>query len=176
MGRKQGLEILVEAARILADHHEIVFVLCGEGAAKDDLLQSSTNLTNVRFLPLQPLESLNELLNLADIHVLPQRADAADLVMPSKLTGMFASGKPVIATAFPGTEVGEVVSKAGVLSPPGDAEALANSILDLANDPEKRRRIGNLGRKYAESFLEKSMVLNQFAQELERSVSTVEEG
>ena len=44
------------------------------------------------------------LLGMADIHLLPQRADAADLVMPSKLIGMFASGRPVLATAHLGTD------------------------------------------------------------------------
>ena len=60
-------------------------------------------------LPLQPADRLNELLNLADIHLLPQRADAADLVMPSKLTGMMASGRAVLATASPGTQLATVI-------------------------------------------------------------------
>jgi colanic acid biosynthesis glycosyl transferase WcaI len=57
----------------------------------------------VQFLPLQPLRRLSDLLALADIHLLPQRADAADLVMPSKLGGMLASARPVVTTAAAST-------------------------------------------------------------------------
>ncbi|MFP3741226.1 colanic acid biosynthesis glycosyltransferase WcaI, partial [Burkholderia sp. SIMBA_019] len=78
-------------AEALAGRTDVTFVFCGSGAAKQSLLERCAALTNCICIPLQPTERLNELLNLADIHVLPQRCDAADLVMPSKLTGMFAS-------------------------------------------------------------------------------------
>ena len=100
MGEKQGLEAMIAAAHLLAeDHPSILFVLCGEGSAKKRLVEIAQGMPNVRFLNLQPYERLNALLNLADIHLLPQVANAADLVMPSKLKGMFASGRAVIATA-----------------------------------------------------------------------------
>ena len=86
------------------------------------------------FLPLQPVERLNALLNLADIHVLPQRSDAADLVMPSKLTGMLASGRAVIVTAHKGTELAEVVGDIGCIVPPEDPFALSNAILRMTKD------------------------------------------
>ena len=139
MGRKQGIEILVDVARRLENAPHIQLVLCGDGAARPDLEQRAAGLRNVHFLPLQPLNRLNELLNLGDIHVLPQRADTADLVMPSKLTGMLASGRPVIATAAPGTELASVVGRVGVVVPPGDPDCLAESIKDLAADPGSGR-------------------------------------
>ncbi len=73
-----------------------MFVFCGNGAGRDALVALCAGLSNVRFLDLQPVERLSELLAMADIHLLPQRADAADLVMPFKLTGMLASGRPVV--------------------------------------------------------------------------------
>ena len=63
-----------------------------------------------------PQERVNAFLNLADIHLLPQKEDAADLVMPSKPTGMLASGRLVIATARPGTQD---VGQAGLVVEPG---------------------------------------------------------
>jgi len=60
---------------------------------------------NLRFLGLQPAQRLPDLLATADIHLLPQKAEAADLVMPRKLTGMLASARAVVATAKPGTEL-----------------------------------------------------------------------
>src|SRR3546814_1609320 len=100
----QGLETILEAARRIGPDSAIRFVLAGEGAARARLEGASQGLPHVAFLGLQPVERLNELLNLADLHLLPQRADAADLVMPSKLGGMLASGRPVIAGAHPGTQ------------------------------------------------------------------------
>lgn len=119
-------------------------------------------LRNCRFLELQPIGRLNELLNLADIHVLPQRADAADLVMPSKLTGMFASGRAVIAMASPGTELHDVVAPRGIVVPPGDAETLASSIDALAANAAERARLGQAGRKFAEAVLSRDAVLSAF--------------
>jgi colanic acid biosynthesis glycosyl transferase WcaI len=83
-------------------------------------------------------------LGLADIHVLPQAADAADLVLPSKLGGMLASGRRTIVTAAPGTELATFVEDAAIVVPPGDAAALAEAIEQAADagpeDPGSVRR------------------------------------
>src|SRR5437879_3671640 len=102
MGAKQGIEQLIEAARLLADRPAIRIVICGDGAGLPELRAMARELPNVRFLPLQPPERLNALLNLADVHALPQKPAVADLVMPSKLIGMLASGRPVVATVHDG--------------------------------------------------------------------------
>ena len=178
MGAKQGLELLADLARLcLADsasnmplEHEqharaaIIFVFCGNGAGRADLVQRCAGLPNVHFLDLQPIERLNELLAMANIHLLPQRADAADLVMPSKLTGMLASGRPVVATALPATELDSVVTGAGcgLVVPPGDAQAFADAVQMLANAPELREQMGRAGRIYAETHLDRDAVLQQF--------------
>ena len=170
LGRKQGVEILVQTARIMQAQSEILFVICGDGAARSELEEKAQGLSNVRFYPLQPNEKLNYLLNLADIHILPQRGDVADLVMPSKLTGMMASGKAVIATAKPGTGVAEVVKKVGVVIPPEEPNALAAAILNLANDPERRKDLGSLGRIFLEKHWAAQPVLDSFLEELENTI------
>ena len=170
MGRKQGLEHVIIAARQLRGHDGIHFVLCGEGEVKDELLAQARDLTNVQFLPLQPVERLNQLLNMADIHLLPQRADAADLVMPSKLTGMLASGRPVVATAMPGTEIARVVGEVGVLAHTGDPAALSGAIHALALDPEKRAELGMRGRKYVEDHGTFERVMEGFESQLGKIV------
>lgn len=162
LGYKQGLEVITEAAKILGSNKDLFFLISGDGAARDDLKKNAEGLTNLKFIPIQPLEKLNLLLNLADIHLLPQRAGAADLVFPSKLTGMLASGKAVIATAEPGTELGRVIQETGVLAPPEDPEALAKAILQLAKNPEKRRVLGEKSRAYAAAIWHKDKVLSDF--------------
>ena len=151
MGKKQGIEYIVEAANTLREHSFIHFVLCGDGAVRDEMVQLATGLKNLHFLPLQPADRLNDLLNMADIHVLPQRAEAADLVMPSKLTGMMASGKAIIAMAEKGTEIEQVISKTGIVITPEDTQALSDAILDLAKNRHLRRALGLRAREYAES-------------------------
>lgn len=170
MGEKQGLEIILDAARILAQEPSLFFVMCGEGGARSRFEERARGMPNLRWLPLQPLERLNELLNLADIHLLPQRADAADLVMPSKLTGMLASGRPVVATARPGTELARVAGAAGLVTPPGDAESFAAAILALKKDGAARRKFGKAARQYAERTLAREAVLARFEEEILRCV------
>ncbi|CAH2793942.1 MAG: Glycosyl transferase, group 1 [uncultured Paraburkholderia sp.] len=140
MGAKQGIETLADAVAMLAERSDLTFVFCGSGAAKADLIERCAGLPNCMFLPLQPTDRLNELLNLADIHVLPQRGDAADLMMPSKLTGMFASGRTTVAMARKGTAFYEAVAPRGVVVPPDNAKALAAAISVLAGDRRSRAR------------------------------------
>lgn len=170
LGAKQGLEVVADAAALLKNIANIVIVFCGQGATKQALEARCADLPNVRFIPLQPLEKLQELLGMADIHILPQRADAADLVLPSKLTGMLASGRPIIATTYPETGLGKVVEHCGRLVNPGDAKALADAIIQLMQDPVTRRFLGAAGRRYAETHLGVDEIIGEFERELQALV------
>lgn len=162
MGKKQGLEILVKAAELARSRSNLVWVFCGEGVGRGDLEQACVGLLNVRLIPLQPLERLDELLNLADIHLLPQRSDAADLVMPSKLTGMLASGRPVVATAKAGTELANVVAGCGVVVDAENPEAFGAAVVALVDDVKRRAALGQAARAYAEANLGRDEVLGSF--------------
>lgn len=161
MGEKQGLEVLIETARLLSDHRDILFMICGEGASKHKLMEMAGGLANVKFLPLQPIDRLNELLNLADVHLLPQRADAEDLVMPSKLTAILASGRPVVATVREGTQIANVVRDCGIVVNPGDAVGMRDAITDLVKDADKRANLGKAGRDFALNNWNKDHVLSK---------------
>lgn len=174
MGEKQGLEIIIEAARRLESERNLLFLMCGDGGARARLEARAAGLTNVRWLPLQPAEKLNALLNVADIHLLPQRADAADLVMPSKLTGMLASGRPVLATAQPGTGLAKVMNACGVVTPPGDLAAFVEALRELERHGIARRALGSAARRYAEEHLHKDTVLSRFEKELLTCVAAKE--
>jgi len=166
LGRKQGIEILIDVARVLNAHSEIRLVVCGDGPERQRLQQAADGISSMQFLPLQPVDQLNELLNLADIHLLPQRVEATDLVMPSKLAGMMASGRPSVVAASEGSELAEVARAAGIQVPPGDAEAMADAILRLAGDEDQRTRLGARARVYALAHWSGEAVLSSFEEEL----------
>lgn len=176
MGRKQGVEILADVARRLAGEPGITFVFAGAGETRARLEALTADLGNVRWLPLQPVDRLNELLNLADIHLLPQRADAADLVMPSKLTGMLASGRPVVATATEGTQVAEVVAGCGTVVPPGDGAAFSMAILELARNAEMRKAMGVTARQYAQEHLDREITMRRFEAALQELIASKSPG
>jgi len=167
MGEKQGLEIVIDAARRLADRKNVAFVMCGQGAAYSRLRELADGLSNIHWLPLQPLDKLNDLLNMADVHLLPQRADAADLVMPSKLTGMLASGRPVLATAFEGTQIAKVLESSGVIVPPEDVDSFVDAIVRLAGNAKQRQKLGKNARDYAVENLGRDAVLARFEESLQ---------
>lgn len=167
LGEKQGLEIVVDAARELQHAlPQLRFVIAGSGAARPRLEAQAQGLANLQWLPLQPLEKLNEMLNAADIHVLPQRADAADLVMPSKLIGMLASGRATVGTAAAATQLGQVLDQAGRRVDPGDLPALVEALRSLALDRQQRERLGVRGRAYAEQHFGQPAILQRVESQL----------
>ncbi|EGD57217.1 putative colanic acid biosynthesis glycosyl transferase WcaI [Novosphingobium nitrogenifigens DSM 19370] len=171
IGNKQGIEILIDVARALQHRRDLTFVIAGDGALLKDLVEAARGLDNVRFEPLQPREQLSELLGLATVHLLPQLAGAADLVLPSKLTNMLASGRPVVATAASGTGLAEEVEGCGLVTEPGDVDAMAAAIVDLLDDPAARDRYGVAARKRAEERWSRRAILAAFEAEL-RSIAS----
>jgi len=166
MGAKQGLELLAQAAARLRGRPGLCFLFCGDGSGRAALEAACRGLEQVRFLPLQPAPRFAALLAAADIHLLPQHAGASDLVMPSKLTGMLASARPVVTTAVAGSSLADLVSQCGVVVAPGDDAAFAAAIADLAADPARRAALGQAGRAWAQRNLDRDVVLARLEQSL----------
>jgi colanic acid biosynthesis glycosyl transferase WcaI len=160
MSTKQGLDLIVDAARSLVQSDpQVQFILCGDGPQKAMLQEISAGLANIHFLGLQADDQFAELLSTADFHLIPQRAEAADLVLPSKLGGIFATGQPVIVMADPGTGLAQEVSGAGLIIPPGNTLALAAAIRTLCKDVGLRRELGEGGRRRAIERWDKTAIL-----------------
>ncbi|MFP4097542.1 MAG: glycosyltransferase, partial [Alphaproteobacteria bacterium] len=159
LGKKQGLGTLIEAARLLQNEKHIHFVICGDGAGRADMVENARNLSNVTFLPLQPMDDFVHLMIAADIHLLPQKAGAADLVMPSKLGNILASGRPVVAGANKGTQLYEAMRGCGIAVPPEEGKAFAEAIRILAGDQDLRISMGKDGRGRAFAEWSKDSVL-----------------
>jgi len=168
IARKQGIEILIEAARLLRHREDLVFVICGEGPNRAALEDLARGLPNVQLHDLQPAEQMGAMLTMASVHLLPQIAGAADLVLPSKLTNMLASARPVVATTEPGTGLYDEVDGCGMITPPGDAAALAGAIAALADDPARCAALGAAARQRAEQRWMKGAIIDRVEAELAR--------
>lgn len=159
MGEKQGMDIVLQAARRLAHRPEILFILAGGGNARPRLELAAADIPNLRFMPLQPSHRMQEFLALGDIHLVPQSAGVGNLVMPSKMTAILSAGRPVVATCDPHDELATVVRRCGLVVAPGDDLAFARAVEELVDSPVRRRALGALGRDYAEENLSSTVIL-----------------
>lgn len=136
MGRKQALHVIIQAAERLVEDQRFMFVLAGDGPMRAELEQAAVRLPNMRLLPLQPTERLGEFLNLADCHILPQDRGVSELVLPSKLGGMLASGKRMLITADKDSELANFLGDAATFTPPGEVDAIVQALRIMICAPD----------------------------------------
>lgn len=166
LANKQGIEIVVAAARRLQARTDLTFVICGEGPSKVRVMTETADLSNVQVHDLQPYAMLRDLLGLATVHLLPQVAGAADLVLPSKLTNILASRRPVVATASPETGLFAEVQGCGITTPPGDETAFSAAIVSLIDNPERHAAMSAAARTQAEERWSREAILTRVEAEL----------
>lgn len=176
IGEKQGLENIVSAAEELRNNDDIKFIICGSGPYKDYLIKLAADkgLTNINFVPVQDKEKFNEFLNLGDFHLVLQKSNAGDLVMPSKLTTILAVGGVSIVTSSPGTSLYNVINKhdLGYIIEPDDYLLLVEAIQNAKSDKKVADVKRSNARKYALQFLDINNVMTAFMDEISvKSVS-----
>ena len=164
LGEKQGLENIIEAAKYFRDNNSIKFVIVGSGGGEMKLKEmvGEAKLTNICFHPLVSYEKLPALLAMADVHLVLQKKNAADLVMPSKLTSILAAGGCPIVTASEGSTLYKLIRKnqLGIVVEPDDHGKLVQGIrFALENSLEKFR---NNARYYASRYLSKELILKNW--------------
>jgi colanic acid biosynthesis glycosyl transferase WcaI len=169
LGRKQGVEVLLEATRLLRDEPAWRTVIAGAGAERAALAAHLAGMSNAQLEDLRPIEQLNAFLGAGDIHIIPQRRCAADLVLPSKLLNILAAGRAVVVTADPGSELHDVVvaSGAGLAVPPENPEALAEALRSLVRDPQRRLAMGQAGRRWIMNHLSIDKVLGRIEHDVQ---------
>lgn len=167
LGLSQSLETVLEAAGRLRDDERVLFVLVGDGARRRALEERArrAGLQNVRFLPYQPKEGLADSLGAADVHVIPLRAGLEGCVVPSKVYGIMAAGRPFVAMMRETAEVAMLAREFGVgfVIPPEDAGALARVVREAMERPSLLADMGARGRRLAETRFDRAIVTGQFA-------------
>lgn len=172
VGLSQGLEHLPRAAELLASK-PVDLVVVGDGNARHALEVDvrARGLRNVRFLPPQPRERLSELLASSDVGLVTMRRGIDGDLVPSKLYGIMAAARPVLAAVEPGSEVARVVTskRCGLVVEPEDADALAGGIVQMLETEERERAaMGRSGRIACEAEFSRPAATRKYREVLER--------
>ncbi|MFK3975013.1 WcaI family glycosyltransferase [Shewanella vesiculosa] len=174
IGNKQGLEIVLDAAKYFAAQTHIKFVLVGAGAYVDTLKANAANLqlSNVVFKPLQPWEKVPQMLALADIHLVVQKKGAADAVLPSKLTNILSAGGHALVTAEADTELGKIALNHPdiytCVEPENPTAFIQGLEALLAKNLVEHNQVA---RHFAENHLAKDKIIDQFVSDLTQLVN-----
>jgi len=176
LGRAHEYQTLLEAAQLLKNEPEIVFLFIGDGHHISELKNQVAVLglsKSFQFRPYHRRADLALSLGVADVHWLSLRPELEALVVPSKFYGIAAAGRPAIAVTAPDGEIARLVSRheCGVQVSPGDSGGLARAILELRNDLPRRERLGANARLVSKSHFAKSASLTAWSQLLELSIS-----
>jgi glycosyltransferase involved in cell wall biosynthesis len=175
MGAKQGLENVIECARIagrtppaLQAGPELLFVLMGDGSERPRLeaMRWRFALTNMRFLPLQADEMLPNILAAADVLLLNQRGSVRDMALPSKLTAYFAAGRPVVAAVDAESETARELnsSSGGLVTRPDDPPALLAAIERVVRDEGLQHHLATSALAWASKVLSEETALRGYEQ------------
>ncbi|MEJ8800526.1 WcaI family glycosyltransferase [Pontibacter sp. H249] len=164
IGEKQGVETILYAAKEYSSFKSLKFIICGSGPYKEKLqeLAEELKLQNVVFFPLQPIEKFNRFLNMADVHLIVQKANAGDLVMPSKLNTVLAIGGLALVTANEGSGMHNLLGKykMGILVEAENQQALNQGILTAITEDTSELTFN--ARAYAEAHLSIDKIMMNF--------------
>ncbi len=150
LGRAHEYDTLLGAATALRARDDIIFLFVGGGHMSEQLAAkvAALGLTNVRFVPYQPREKLSESLATGNAHWISLRPEFEGLIVPSKVFGVCAAGRAVVAVCAPDGELPRLIvpAGAGVAVAPGDSAALAQAIAALAADRPRTAAMGQAAR------------------------------
>jgi colanic acid biosynthesis glycosyl transferase WcaI len=166
MGLSQNLDVLVEAASRLTAKERLVIAIVGDGARREALAADAARrgLTNIRFFPYTPKDRLHESFAAADAFLVALKAGIEGYIVPSKVYGILAAGRPYIAAVDPSAEPAAIVREygCGLLATPGDPDALAAAIAAMHDDPAATRLMGQRARSAALQFDRRAAVASYF--------------
>lgn len=174
LGMLNGLETLIDAAKLLADVPDLRVCLMGDGKEKANLIAhvERMGLTNVVFVPAQPKTAMPALIGSADVCVATLRdLPILRTVYPNKVFDYLAAGRPVVL-AMDG-EIRKVIEAAGAgwCVPPGSAVELAAAIRGLYEDRPAAEAAGARGRAYVTQHFDREALARQFIEVIERTVA-----
>lgn len=167
LNKKQDLDLLISTIKSFPNQSLVKWILSIQGLSKSRIIYELSSLKNVIITELQPTNILDTWLSIADIHLLPQKKNVSELVMPSKLIGILASGRPVVISTKTDTELGQIANEAGIATKPGNTKDFSNAIYKLCKNKNLRNKLGKNGLKIVYKFYDKEKILNIFLKDIE---------
>lgn len=170
IGIAQGVEVIIYAANLLKDRDDIKFYIIGEGVEKEKIIKLVNNLKlqNVIFVESLPKENIATFLRNADVTVIPLKKASFSDAVPSKLLESLAFNCPVVLSASGESETIVEKSGGGLITEPGNAEELSQSILKLYNDIELKMRFKTNNTDYIEINFMREKIAQQLATTLKK--------
>jgi glycosyltransferase involved in cell wall biosynthesis len=166
VGHAQNLDVLVRAATLLRDVPELAIVVIGGGARLLELkdLVELLETDSVRFLGYQPRETLSLSLSAAHLHFVGLAKGLSGYVVPSRLYGILAAGRPVVVAADEDSETALVVERVGcgVVVPPGRPELVAEVIRDARDGVYDLDEMGRRGREYVVAQADRAVAVRRY--------------
>jgi glycosyltransferase involved in cell wall biosynthesis len=165
VGHAQNLDNLIRATTFVRDLDDLTAVIVGFGARHAAEAALAERLeANVVFLPYQPRELLPESLSAADVHFVGLQRGLAGYVVPSRLYGILAVGRPVIAAADADSETARVVAEAGagLVIPPGRPDLLAATLREVHGGAHDLEAMGRRGRAYVTEAADRSVAFERY--------------
>ncbi len=166
VGHAQDLDTLIRSTTLLRDLDDLVVPIIGVGARKDELERLAKRLEadTVRFMPWQPYDQRSLPISAADVHVVGLAHGLAGYIVPSRLYGILAAGRPVIAAADPESETAQLVADVGcgVVVPPGNPLALAEAIRGAHDGAYDLVEMGRRARAYAEAHSDRAIAVGRY--------------
>lgn len=157
MGAKQGLENVVDAARMADERNApVYFILVGDGGERRSLEERAAGVCRVKFVDPLAADDYPIALAAADVLLVNERPGVSAMAVPSKLTSYFNAGRPILAATDPDGITAEEIrsANAGVVVAAGDPGALVDAALDLSRDRQTSGQFAANGRRYRESELD----------------------
>jgi glycosyltransferase involved in cell wall biosynthesis len=161
----QGLNVVVDAAKLLASDSRLRFVLAGGGMERDKLCEQAKGMPNLQIAPYMEESAYLSLLQETDIGLVTL-APQVETAVPGKVYALMDAGVPIVASVPKNGPVPDVLARsgAGISVVAGDAQALADAIRALADDPQRRARLAEAGRIYATTKATKANAVRRYAQ------------
>jgi len=178
IGDLHEFDTIISAAEDIQNkgHKDIVFVFIGEGIKKEyiGIKAEEKGLNNILFFPYQPREMLTYSLGIADVSLVTLEKGFEGMVVPSKIYGILASGRPVIAVVGGDSEIVEIIreGKCGRIVKIGDGKALSGAVIEYYKNPQKCREDGWNGRRYFEENFDRKITTEKYIKVIEETLNS----